>query len=126
MYKERVFSFGKIAYRSRRKINEVTLELNLGDWNGYPEFAVSANVWNNIHTDIVACGQMVDDLYNEFPEIRHSILYETILRLWKKYHLKDISNIPTDDREVICLLFPEKDREEIKGIWKDREDNLRG
>lgn len=126
MYKGRVFSFGKIAYSSRRKINEVTLELKLRDWNGYPELAVSANVWNNIHTDIVACGQMVDDLYNEFPEIRHSILYETILRLWEKYHLKDISNIPADDREVICLLFPEKDREGIKGIWKDREGNLRG
>lgn len=126
MYKERVFSFGKIAYSSRRKINEVTLKIVLRDWNGYPEFTVSAKVWNNIHSDIVAGGQMVDDLYNEFPEIRHSILYETILRLWKKYHLKDISSIPAGDREVISLLFPEKDREELEGIWKDREDNLRG
>lgn len=126
MHKERVFSFGKIAYCGRRKINEVTLKIELRDWNCYPELMVSAKVWNNLHTDIVAGGQMVDDLYNEFPEIRHSILYETILRLWEKYHLKDVSNIPADDRELICLLFPEKDREEIRGIWKDREDNLRG
>ena len=126
MKKERVFSFGKIAYQGKRKINEVTLEIGVRDWNGYPEFTACANVWNNIHSDIVAGGQMVDDLYNEFPEIRHSILYETILRLWKKYHLKDVSNIPKEDKELICLLFPEKDREEVAGILKGREDNLRG
>lgn len=29
MEKERIFSFGKIAYNGKRKINEVTLEIEL-------------------------------------------------------------------------------------------------
>ena len=126
MEKKRTFSFGKIAYCGKRKINEVVLEITLRNWSGYLDFTVCVDVWNNLHTDIVAGGQMIDDLYNEFPVLRANILYETIMRLWEKYHLKDVSNISAEDRELICLLFPEKDREEIKGMWKDRKDDLRG
>lgn len=119
MKKTKVFSFGKIAYNGKRKINEVTLEIELRDWNGYPEFTACANVWNNIHSDIVAGGQMIDDLYNEFAI--HSILYKTIMQLWKKYHLHDISNIPAEDKELIALLFSDKDRKEIVEILKSKK-----
>lgn len=119
MEKERVFSFGKIAYKSKRKINEVTLEIGLRDWNGYPEFTACAVVWNSVHTGIIAAGQMIDDLYNEFAI--HSILYKTIMQLWEKYHLHDISNIPAEDKELIDLLFSDKDRKEIVEILKSRE-----
>ena len=115
----KVYSFGKVAYNGKRKINEVTLEIELRDWNGYPEFTASAMVWNNIHTDIVACGQMIDDLYNEFAI--HSILYKTIMQLWEKYHLHNISNIPEEDKELIDLLFSDKDRKEIVEILKSRK-----
>lgn len=117
----RAYSFGKVAYCGKRKINEVTLEIELRNWNGYPEFTACANVWNNIHTDIVACGQMIDDLYNEFATLRDSVLYKTIMQLWKKYHLHDISDIPAEDKELIDLLFSDKDRKEIEGILKSRE-----
>lgn len=109
----KVFSFGKIAYYGKRKINEVTLEIELRDWNGYPEFTAHAMVWNNIHTDIVAGGQMIDKLYNKFAICRNSILYKTIMQLWKKYHLHDISDIPAEDQELIDLLFSNKGRKEI-------------
>ena len=115
----RTYSFGKVAYNGKRKINEVTLEIELRDWNGYPEFTAHAMVWNNIHTDIVAGGQMIDDLYNEFSI--HSIIYKTIMQLWKKYHLHDISNIPAEDKELIDLLFSNKGRKEIEGILESRK-----
>jgi len=121
MEKKRVFSFGKIAYRGKRKINEVTLEIELRDWNNYPEFAACGSVWNNIHSDIVAGGQIIEELYNEFTRFRDSILYRTILMLWKKYHCKDISNIPAKDKELIDLLFSDKDRKEIVEILKSRK-----
>ena len=117
----RVFSFGKIAYNGKRKINEVTLEIELRDWNGYPEFTAHVMVWNNIHTDIIAGGQMIDKLYNRFAEFRDSVLYRTIMKLWKKYHLHNISDIPAEDKELIDLLFSDKGRKEIVEILKSRE-----
>ena len=115
-----VFSFGKIAYNGKRKINEVTLEVELREWNGYPEFTACAKVWNNIHSDIVAGGQMIDKLYNEFATLRDSVLYKTIMQLWEKYHLHNISDIPAEDKELIDLLFSDKGRKEIEGILESR------
>ena len=117
----KVFFFGKVAYNGKRKINEVTLEIELRDWNGYPEFTAHALVWNNIHSDIVAGGQMIDKLYNRFETLRDSLLYKTIMQLWEKYHLHDISNIPVEDKELIDLLFSNKGRKEIEGILESRE-----
>lgn len=117
----KVYSFRKVAYYGKRKINEVTLEIELIDWNRYPEFTACAKVWNNIHTDIVAGGQMIDDLYNDFAALRYSVLYKTIMQLWKKYHLHDISNIPAEDQELIDLLFSDKDRKEIVEILKSKK-----
>lgn len=116
----RAYSFGKVAYNGKRKINEVTLEIELREWNGYPEFTAHAMVWNGIHSNIVAGGQMIDDLYNEFAALRDSVLYKTIMQLWKKYHLHDISDIPAEDKELIDLLFSNKGRKEIEGILKSR------
>lgn len=117
----KAYSFGKVAYYGKRKINEVTLEIELRDWNGYPEFTAHAKVWNNIHTDIIAGGQMIDKLYNRFAVLRYSVLYKTIMLLWKKYHLHDISNIPAEDKELIDLLISNKGRKEIEGILKSRK-----
>lgn len=122
---EKVFSFGKVAYYGKRKINEVTLEVESRDWNGYPEFTACAMVWNNIHTDIIAGGQMIDDLYNKFATLRNSLLYKTIMQLWKKYHLHNISDIPAEDKELIDLLFSDKGRKEIEGILKSRVEERR-
>ena len=121
MEKQKIFSFGKIAYNGKRKINEVTLEIELRDWNGYPEFTAGVSVWNNIHSDIVAGGQMIDDLYNEFTRFQHNTLYKTIKELWEKYHCKNISNILADDKELIDLLFSDKDRKEIIEILRSRK-----
>ena len=117
----RAYSFGKVAYNGKRKINEVTLEIELRDWNGHPEFTACVKVWNNIHTDVVVGGQMIDKLYNRFEVLRLSVLYKTIMQLWEKYHLHNISNIPEEDKELIDLLVSGKGRKEIEGILKSRE-----
>ena len=117
----RAYSFGKVAYYGKRKINEVTLEVELRDWNGYPEFTAHAMVWNSVHTDIVSGGQTIGKLYNKFAICRNSILYKTIMQLWEKYHLHDISDIPAEDKELIDLLFSNKGRKEIEGILTSRE-----
>lgn len=116
----RMFSFGKVAYNGKRKINEVTLEVELRDRDGHPEFTARAYVWNNIHTNMVAGGQMIDKLYNEFATLRDSVLYKTIMQLWEKYHLHNISGIPAEDKELIDLLFSNKGRKEIEGILESR------
>lgn len=121
--KTRIFSFGKVAYYGKRKIHEVTLEITLyADRNGYPEFTACADVWNNIHTDIIAGGQMIDELYNQFPRFRGNTIYRVIMELWEKYHCKDVSNIPDIDRQKMDLLFSDKERSEIieglKGLYK--------
>lgn len=121
----KMFSFGKVAYNGKRKINEVTLEVELREWNGYPEFTAHAMVWNNIHSDIVAGGQMIGKLYNRFAEFRDSVLYKTIMQLWEKYHLHDISDIPAEDQELIDLLVSNKGRKEIEGILKSRVEERR-
>lgn len=64
---------------------------------------------------------MIDKLYNRFAVLEGSILYKTIMQLWKKYHLHDISNIPAEDQELIDLLFSDKDRKEIIEILKSKK-----
>lgn len=117
----RAYSFGKVAYNGKRKINEVTLEVVLRNWNGYPEFTAHVMVWNSTHSDTVTCGQAIEKLYNRFSILKDSILYKTIMQLWKKYHLHNISNIPAEDKELIDLLFSNKGRKEIEEILKSKK-----
>ena len=123
--KTRIFSFGKVDYnyypgKKRRRINEICLEITLyADRNGYPEFTACADVWNNLHTDIVAGGQMIDELYNQFPRFHSNTIYKTIKELWEKYHCKDVSNIPDIDRQKMDLLFSDKERSEIVEALKE-------
>lgn len=68
---------------------------------------------------------MVDKLYNRFAVLGGSLLYKTIMQLWKKYHLHNISDIPAEDKELIDLLFSNKGRKEIEGILKSRVEERR-
>ena len=115
----RVFNFGKVAYYGNRKINMVDLECELRDWNGYPEFTVCADVWNNLHTDIVAGGQMIDELPEQFKHLKHNTLYMAIMDLWQKYHCQNITDINERDKILINYLVDKnKPREEIVAYIK--------
>jgi hypothetical protein len=43
------------------------------------------------------------------------------MQLWEKYHCKNISDIPAEDKELIDLLFSDKDRKEIVEILRSRK-----
>lgn len=119
MEKTRKYQFGKVAWWGKRKSNLIELEVCLTDRNGYPEFTACGSVWNHIHTDIVAGGQCLDEIIERFPRFKNSTLYSTIFDLWQKYHLKDVSNIPAEDRAKIDLLVSDKSDVEIRAVLKN-------
>ena len=97
---KKTISFGKIDYNnSGKKINEITVDIELKlKYNGitidnepvenYYVFSASASVWNHIHSDIIAGGQMFDKL---MPYFKDNKLYLQIYRLWKRWHLNDLN-----------------------------------
>lgn len=84
---KKVISFGKVAYYNNRKENEVTIELNLKEREKGIVFSCCGNVWNRIHTDIIAGGQCLDSLV---PFFKHNKLFMEIHKFWKQYHLNDM------------------------------------
>lgn len=93
-------SFGKVDYDNRgRKINKVTLNVeirnkeNARDWetlqevHNVPEVSMSASIWNGRGTDIVAGGQMVDELVHFFPG---NDKIKRLVAIWEQYHLNDM------------------------------------
>jgi len=84
---KKTISFGKIAYDGTRKINEVTIELQLKETPKGYVFTACGNVWNSRHTDIICGGQCLDKLglYIKTP------LFKSILKFWRLYHLNDMN-----------------------------------
>lgn len=80
----KIISFGKIAYFTNRRYNEVTVELELRQLDKGLEFSCCGNVWNRRHTDIICGGQCLDEL-REY--LHGNKLFMEIYDLWKKYHL---------------------------------------
>lgn len=86
---KRTFSFGKIAYGNQKiPCNEVTVTIDLstktdGQGQRYREFTASGEIWNNRHTDTIRSGQCLDTIH----EYIHTLLFEEIYDLWKRYHL---------------------------------------
>lgn len=116
---KKVFNFGKIAYYGSRKINLVTVEVGLkNDDNGRPVFTASANVWNNLHTGIVAGGQCLDDLA---PYFKGNKLYNTILGLWERNPLNDLN--PGTPEQMACIEAHRNEINEADG-WYIKELNL--
>ena len=88
---EKVFNFGKIDfYNNGRKINPVTIEVNLRDTDKGPEFSASGYVWNSKHTDTVCGGQCLDEL-DIVSTLHNNPLFSKIYRLWKLYHLNGMN-----------------------------------
>lgn len=86
---KRTIEFGKIDYNNvGRKVNLVTVEMSLkNSTDGFPAFSASVFIWNARHTDILAGGQMLDQIVR-VPE--NNELFQEIKKLWKAYHLNDM------------------------------------
>ena len=84
---KRTFDFGKIdGYDRGRKINAVTVDVELRDAGKGPEFSACADVWNARRTDIVAGGQNLD----EVAKYVRDPLFKKIRRLWRLHHCNDM------------------------------------
>lgn len=97
----KTFSFGKIAYRSKKKINPVDVTISLHVSDGKIEFTASGNIWNHIHTDIYCGGQCLDTI----AEYIHSPKFKTIHRLWKSYHLNTMHAGTKEQEDLINEYF---------------------
>lgn len=77
--------FGKIdGYGNGRKTCRVTVEVELNDKD---VFSASADVWNNLETDIIMGGQCLDDIY---PHLKNNSKFKKIYDWWKEWHLNDM------------------------------------
>ena len=96
------FGFGKIDfYGIGRRINAVEVEVRLKEYSdGSYRFTASVNVWNHIHTDIVAGGQMLDAVELSQIEAKSS-LFATIKEMWSKYHLNDMHAGTPEQEEAL-------------------------
>ena len=79
-------NLGKIAYSGNRKINPVTIEIELKETDKGYRFTASGEVWNQTKTDCYCAGQCLDTIAKRLrtPE------FMEIYRLWKLYHLNDM------------------------------------
>jgi len=92
---EKTIDFGKIDfYGTGKKINSVDVEIELKD-NG--RFSVCGDIWNNKHTNIIVCGQCLDEM---LPFFSHNELFKKIYKFWKLYHLND-SHAGTPEQEAV-------------------------
>ena len=98
---KQTFNFGKIDfYGCGRKINLVTIEMEYKTNNSNKKsFSVCGDVWNAKHTDVICCGQCLDTI----AEYMHNNKkFNTILRLWRRYHLNDMhTGTPKQERAII-------------------------
>lgn len=86
---KKTFNLGKIAIYGKRKINLVTLDIELKEKDGKPVFTASAMVWNSKKTDCFLGGQCLDELCR-FASIRNNKIFKKVYKFWKLYHLNDM------------------------------------
>lgn len=132
--------FGKIAYTNEnRKSNLVTLRVGLTKHsesdkldiygkklNGYYSLGISASVYNQTKTYIVAGGQCLDELIKH-ESLKSSDLFVKLYNIWKRWHLNDLhaglkvqtdfikDNIKEYDYTRACRLLKAADLYEING-----------
>lgn len=94
----KVIEFGKIDfYGTGRRINAVTVEMELRGTEERPVFSCCANVWNAKRTDIVMGGQCLDDLLPYICKYKFLEIHD----LWKRNHLNDMH--AGTERQEACL-----------------------
>ena len=95
---KKILQLPKVAFYGKRKINKVDLELEIRvvqniehkltvDLLPCPadahELSICGNIWNNLHTDCVSCGQNLDEirLLNRTPRVQE------ICDIWDRWHI---------------------------------------
>ena len=84
---KKIFEFGKIDYNGTgRRINRVSVEVELIDTYKGPVFTASGDIWNSKNTDIIHGGQCLDTIAEHIK----TPAFNEILSMWKQYHLNDL------------------------------------
>ena len=98
---EKTFDFDKIDYNHiGRKINKVTIDVQLRESNGKLMFTAIGSIWNSKSTDAIHCGQCLDTI----TKFVKDPLFKKLYRWWQKYHLK--TDIPENElNEMKSLLM---------------------
>lgn len=97
-------------YGIGRKINAVTLDIRLRDTDKGPVFSMCGNVWNARRTDVITCGQCIDEL-TEFEQFAEGGKYAELVWLWRRHHLHDM-HAGTERQEAVL----EKWQKEHPGV----------
>ena len=109
----RKFNFGKISAYNKQRRHALEVEFCLKkDREGRPVFSSSCAVWNQYHTDWIMGGQMLDDKII-MSQMKHSHLYNKIVKLWKKNHLNDLHAGTPEQEDFINSEEGKKEREAI-------------
>lgn len=108
-----IISFGKVGYYSNRKINEITVELELKQKEcinfetGQNElmwvFTACGNVWDSKHSDIISGGQIIDELI----KICKNPLLKEIHDIWREFHLNNLKAGLKEHCEIVDLYLKE-------------------
>ena len=85
---KRKFNFGKIDYNGNgKKDNLVTISIKYK--NGC--FSASGNIWNRLGTDLLSCGQNLDEIKKYSSQLKNKNTFYKIYNVWKSYHLNDMT-----------------------------------
>ena len=114
---KKTIDFGKYAYTNNKKVNRITIDIELREGN---ILSICGNILNDTQTDFFVCGQC-EDLINEIIEKQASesmkSLWHIIYYLWKNYHLNDM-HPGTPEQEKLLKQNPARsynhDREFLK------------
>ena len=110
---KRILNFGKIDLNNTgRKINKVTIEIELRQNNGIDTLSICGNVWNQKQTDTVLGGQCLDELV---PFFKNNKLFNEVYRLWKNYHLNDLK--PGTPEQMECIKNHKDEIDESLGFY---------
>ena len=102
---KKTIDLGKYAYNSNRKINRITIDIELREGN---ILSICGNILNATQTDFFVCGQC-EDLINEVIASQGSestkALWNVIYYLWNNYHLNNV-HAGTPEQEKLLKRNP--------------------
>ena len=89
--KRKVLLFGKIAYLTSQKVNEVEIDIELYPNNkGCYTLSICGIIWNKTHKGEKCSGQCLDII----KQYINDPFYDEIYEIWEKYHMRLSNSIP--------------------------------
>ena len=98
IWKQKEIILGNIDFNNKGKNrNLVTIDMELHNHKEGLVLSIRGNVWNHNHSDVLMCGQCLDELLPYFKEDEKFLF---IYDMWKKYHLNDL-HAGTPEQETL-------------------------